>query len=167
MSRGLKWFTGITVTVFVAIGTLLYLVRFNDGPMEIISGGPFISGELVTDVDDWSFLSGRATIELQTMLPPRSRTMWLVVYDNRLFVLSSYMNTMVGKVWKKWPRTIEKNNLAVVRADNRLYRLQLIRHHDGEFVEPVLELFNEKYHTSQTADDIEAGNAWLFELTTR
>lgn len=167
MSRGLKWFTGITVTVFVAIGTLFYLVRFNDGPMEIISGGPFIRGELVTDVDDWSFLSGRATIELQTMLPPRSRTMWLVVYDNRLFVLSSYMNTMVGKVWKKWPRTIEKNNLAVVRADDKLYQLQLIRRHEGKFVEPVLELFNEKYHTTQKAEDIELGNAWLFELTAR
>jgi hypothetical protein len=167
MSRGLKWFLGFIFTVFIAVGAVLFLVRSNDGPMEILSGGPFRTGELMTTPVDWSFLTDHATIELQTMAPPRSRTRWLAVYDNRLFVISSYMNSRVGKIWKQWPNQIKENNLSVVRADGKLYELQLIRHTEGEFIDGVLKLFNEKYSKNLSADSIDSGNAWLFELTGR
>jgi hypothetical protein len=167
MLRGLKWFLGFIITVFIAVGAVLFLVRSHDGPMEILSGGPFQTGKRVTVPDDWSFLTGHTTLEMQTMAPPRSRTMWLAVYDNRLFVISGYMNSRVGKIWKQWPHQITENNLAIVRTNERLYELQLIRHHEGEFIKVVLELFNQKYGQSLSTDSIDSGNAWLFELTRR
>ena len=167
MSYGLKWFLGFVITVFIAVGAVLFVVRSFDGPMEILAGGPFQTGELASTPDDWSFLTDYSTIEMQTMAPPRSRTMWLSVYDNRLFVISSYMNSRVGKVWKQWPYQIKDNNLAIVRADGKLYELQLIRHHKGEFIDGVLELFNEKYGSHLSMDGIDSGNSWLFELTGR
>ena len=123
---------------------MLFLVRSHDGPMEILAGGRFQTGELVTAPNDWSFLTDHTTIEMQTMAPPRSRTMWLAVYDNRLFVISSYMNSRVGKIWKKWPNQVKDNNLAIVRADGKLYELQLVRHNEGEFIDGVIKRFNEK-----------------------
>ena len=167
MSRGLKWFLGFIVTVFIAIGVVLFLVRSHDGPMEILAGGPFQTGELVTAPNDWSFLTDHTTIEMQTMAPPRSRTMWLAVYDNRLFVISSYMNSRVGKIWKQWPNQVKDNNLAIVRADGKLYELQLVRHNEGEFIDGVIKRFNEKYSAKLNSDSIDSGNAWLFELKGR
>ncbi|MDA0685118.1 MAG: hypothetical protein O3A57_11970 [Bacteroidetes bacterium] len=102
--------------------------------MEILAGGPFQSGELVAIPEDWSILTDEAKIEMQTMNPARSRTMWLVVYDNRLFIISSYMNSPVGKIWKQWPHQIKENNLAIVRAQGKLYELQLIRHNEGSLL---------------------------------
>jgi hypothetical protein len=161
------WFLGFIITVFIAVGAVLFLVRSHDGPMEILAGGPFQSGELVAIPEDWSILTDEATIEMQTMNPARSRTMWLVVYDNRLFIISSYMNSPIGKIWKQWPHQIKENNLAIVRAQGKLYELQLIRHNEGEFIDGALELFNEKYGSGLSAESIESGNAWLFELTGR
>ena len=167
MSRGLKWFFGFTITVFIAVGAVLFLVRSHDGPMEILSGGPFQTGELVAASDDWSFLTDHATLEMQTMAPPRSRTMWLAVYDTRLFVISGYMNSRVGKIWKQWPHQVKENNLAIVRADGRLYELQLIRYKEGKFIGGVLELFNQKYGQSLSTDSIDNSSTWLCELTAR
>jgi hypothetical protein len=167
MSRGLKWFFSFIITVFIAVGAVLFLVRSHDGPIEILSGGPFQTGELVPASDDWSFLTDHATLEMQTMAPPRSRTMWLAVYDTRLFVISGYMNSRVGKIWKLWPHQVKENNLAIVRADGRLYELQLIRYKEGKFIGGVLELFNQKYGQSLSTDSIDNSSTWLFELTAR
>ncbi len=167
MSRGLKWFFSFIITVFLAVGAVLFLVRSNDGPMEILSGGPFQTGELVAAADDWSFLTDHATLEMQTMTPPRSRTMWLAVYDTRLFVISGYMNSRVGKIWKQWPHQVKENNLAIVRANGMLYELQLIRYKEGNFIDGVLELFNQKYGQRLSKDSIDNGGTWLFELTAR
>ena len=167
MSKGLQWFIGLVIAIFIAIAVLFYLIRFHDGPMEILSGGPFKSGEFVTPAEDWSFLGDQLTLELQTMLPPRSRTMWMVVYNNRLFVVSSYMNTLIGRVWKQWPKKVEQDNRAIVRVDNHLYKMRLTRHTEGDFIEPVLNRFNEKYNTNFDRDVIDNGSSWLFELQPR
>ena len=39
MSRGLKLFFSFIITVFMAVGAVLFLVRSHDGPMETLSGG--------------------------------------------------------------------------------------------------------------------------------
>jgi len=167
MSRGLAWFTGFIVLIIVAVGALLVFVRSADGPMEIISGGPFKSGELVTNVSDWSFLEDKMTVELQTMLPPRSRTMWLAVHENRPIVLSSFMNTAIGKMWKQWPRRVEEDSRAIIRSDGKLYHFTLVRLDVDEDTAAIMEKFNEKYGTPYTVDEISEGNSWLFELQPR
>ena len=73
---------GITLGIAVGmIGLFLALMRFSDGPLEVLSGGPFTTGELTTAPDDWSFLADRGTVEFQTLQPARSRTVWLAVHD--------------------------------------------------------------------------------------
>lgn len=167
MSRGTKFALGIISGILIAVGCLFVFVRYHDGPLEIISGGPFKSGELTSNPEDWSALSNKMTVELQTMVPPRSRTMWLIVEDGRMFVVSRYMNTSIGKIWKQWPRTLDQDNAAIIRAEGKLYHLQLERILRGEIVARVLENFNRKYRTDIAPDEIDSGNAWLFELVDR
>ena len=164
MTTGLKWFIVLISAIFIAIGLLFYAVRFQDGPMEIISGGAFTSGEVAEQVDDWSFLASKQTVEMQTMIPPRSRTMWIVVADNRPFVVSAFMNTAIGKVWKKWPRTLEQDNRAILRVDGKLYQMSLNRVTTGEIIPKVIDRFNEKYNTEYTREVFDSGSSWLFEL---
>ncbi len=135
--------------------------------MEILSGGPFQSGELVTDVGDWSFMKNEMTVEMQTMVPPRSRTMWLVVYKNRPMIISSFMNTAIGKIWKKWPKGVEEDNRAIIRSHGKLYHFTLNRLSIDGDTQAILNTFNEKYDTSLTADDVTTGNSLLFELIPR
>ena len=167
MSRGLVWFIGVIATLLVAVILLLVLVRSADGPMEILSGGPFRTGEVVSNITDWTFMDEHMAIEMQTMLPPRSRTMWLIVHDNRPYVISSYMNSKLGRLWKQWPRTIEKDNRAIIRLDGKLYELALTRVSVTSETEAILGRFNEKYKTRFTLADIESGSSWLFELSPR
>ncbi len=165
MSRGLAWFTGIIVTIVLIVGLTLTVVRTHDGPIEILSGGPFTSGTVVEAVDDWSHLEAEMTVEMQTMLPPRSRTMWLIVQNNRPYIISSYMNTVIGKLWKQWPRKTSEDKRALIRHDDEIYQVSLVRIFDSGEAEPVLEAFNEKYGTAYDAQSLSSGNAWLFELT--
>ena len=109
MSRGTTLALIIISGILIAVTSLFILVRYSDGPLEIISGGPFKTGEATATPDDWTFLADHMTVELQTMVPPRSRTMWLVVENGRMFVISSYMNTSVGRIWKQWPRTLDQD----------------------------------------------------------
>ncbi len=164
MSRGLAWFSGFIALIVIATIALVLVVRSSDGPMEILSGGPFQSGELVADVEDWSILKEQMTVEMQTMAPPSSRTMWLVVYDNRPIILSSFMNTAFGKLWKKWPRRVEEDNRAIIRSEGKLYRFTMERLNVDDDTASIVDAFNEKYGTPYTVDDIVAGNSWLFEL---
>ncbi len=167
MSRGLKWFLGIFITLLILTILLLQLVKSHDGPLEIISGGPFTSGVAVHDVTDWAFMDEFPTIELQTMAPPRSRIMWLVVVNNRMYVMSNYMNSHIGRMWKQWPHQVRKDNRALVRADGKLYELQLTRILDSSNLQEVSLAFKEKYSTPISEEDIRTENTWIFELTPR
>lgn len=164
MSRGLLWFITIVSSIFFAIGVLFYVAKNNDGPLEIISGGPFQSGEQAGPISDWSFLREKMTVELQTMDPPTSRTMWLVVVDNRLFVISSYMKSRVGRLWKKWPHALDEDNRALIRSDGVIYAMTLERRMEDASLAAVLDRFNEKYRNDISEEDISSGSSWLYEL---
>lgn len=164
MAKGIKYFIGIIVVVLLLAMVVAFAKRFHDGPVQILSGGPFTSGQPVSGVNNWAFLDEFATVELQTMNPPSSRVMWLVVAGNRPYVLSAYMNTRFGKVWKRWPRRIHEDNRAIVRADAKLYHFWLQRTFAPAAVAPVLKRFEEKYNVFITQEDIDLENTWLYEL---
>ncbi len=167
MNKGMKLFAGLLGVLLAVLVTIVIVARNSDGPMEIIAGGPFKTGELATNISDWQFMDEFMTVEMQTMNPPRSRVMWLVVHDNRLFVLSSYMKTRLGRAWKRWPRKLDENNDAIIRVDGKLYELALVRIDDEPTSTGVLARFSEKYNTPYTFDDVMDGSTWLFELTPR
>ncbi len=168
----LTFFRRLFVTVLtVLLAAVIFLVamRFHDGPLAIISGGPFRSGELSPAPDDWSFLKDRDTIEFQTLVPARSRTVWLAVHDGRLFIVSGYMTTGYGALWKQWPHYIEADDRVLVRIDNRLYQLRFDRVISGSDIEPVLREFSRKYGDSLGVDasEVTDGRTWMYEVVER
>ena len=90
--------SGARILVILAVWGLLIGARFADGPLEIIAGGPFRSGQMVTEPPpDWSFLHDTEEIEFQLLDPPRSRTTWIVEHGGKAYVPSSYMTTWWGQ----------------------------------------------------------------------
>jgi len=171
----LKW-AGITIGV-LALGVALFLfgMRFHDGPLEIITGGPFKTGELSEPPDDWSFLTGRMEIEFQTMEPDSSRIVWLVVLDKRLYVISGYMNTGYGKIWKQWPHYLVADDRIILRIDGKLYNQRLARLMDHHQILEIMTIYGKKYGAGggpgvtavQLRAGLTAGDFWLFEVVDR
>jgi hypothetical protein len=175
MHKFLKWL-GIIVAVLIAsITVFLVGMRFHDGPMEIITGGPFQTGELASAPDDWTFLADRAEIEFQTLEPDSSRIVWLVVLDKRLYVISGYMNTGYGKIWKQWPHHLVADDRVIVRIDGALYEQRMVRMMEHPKLLELMTINYEKYlgddssalTAESVAQQISAGDFWLFEVVDR
>ena len=152
----------------VALGALMVSARFSDGPSAVFRGGPLVAGELVTGPEpDWSFARDVREIELQLLDPPRSRLIWIAEYEGRIFVVSGYMNSFLGSLWKKWPAQAERDGRAILRIDGKRYERQLVRIKTGYVVEGVTAEFSRKYRAGMTPAAIESENTWLFELAPR
>lgn len=164
----LKWLGIIVGIIVLAIAAFLFGMRFHDGPIEIISGGPFQTGTPAETPDDWRFITERDTIEFQTLSPETSRTVWLAVHDGRLFIISGYMNTNYGKIWKHWPHHIAEDDRVILRIDGKLYEQRLQRVTEGPEVLPVMKEFGRKYGFEvDTTEQIRRGDAWLYEVLPR
>ncbi|MEZ5492019.1 MAG: hypothetical protein R3F50_17170 [Gammaproteobacteria bacterium] len=155
--------------LLLAVTLFLVSMRFHDGPLEIISGGPFKTGTRATPPEDWSFLTDRDTIEFQTLTPSRSRTVWLAVYEGRLFIVSGYMTTGYGAIWKQWPHYLENDDRIIVRVDGQLYEQRLMRLTSGPEIEPVLREFSRKYGEGLGvgASQVTEGHTWMYEVVDR
>lgn len=161
----LKWFGIVLLAIVLAIGAFLLYAHLHDGPIGIVSGGEFQSGEKTALPGDFSWVRDYPTIEFQTFAPVSSRTVWVATVSGRLFVISGYMNTGYGKIWKQWPHYIAQDDRVVLRIDGKLYAGHLKRIQQGSIVQPVLDEFGRKYGFKASADYIRDGNAWLFEFT--
>lgn len=168
ISKILKWFLILVGTVVVTIVLFFVFMRFHDGPMEIIAGGPFKTGDLVQGSEpDWSFIKDRPTVEFQLFDPETSRTIWIAVNDNKLYLISGYMKTGLGKIWKQWPHYAERDNRALLRVDGKIYERELVRLNADDFNDGIAGEFNRKYHAGLTKNDIATDSAWLYELAPR
>ena len=171
----LKWLGIIIGILALSIAVFLFGMRFHDGPIEIITGGPFKTGEVATAPDDWSFLTDRMEIEFQTMEPDSSRIVWLVVLEKRLYVISGYMNTGYGKIWKQWPHHIVADDRVIVRIDNKLYEQRMVRMMDHPQLLDLMTINVKKYGggaaptftAEQLNEALSAGDYWLFEVVDR
>src|SRR4051794_34669184 len=125
MTLARKLWTGLGVLILipiVAIGTLLVTSGYSDGPSRLFGGGALVSGELVTGREpDWSFAHDLPTIELQLLDPPRSRVTWIVEYEGKPYVVSGYMSSAIGRLWKHWPAQAERDGRARVRIAGKRY----------------------------------------------
>jgi hypothetical protein len=171
----LKWLGIIVGILGLCIAIFLYGMRFHDGPIEIITGGPFKTGDLATAPDDWSFLAGRMELEFQTMEPDSSRIVWLVVLEKRLYVISGYMNTGYGKIWKQWPHHLVADDRVMLRIDKKLYEQRMVRMMEHPQLLELMTINAKKYGgdasptftAEQLAKSLSAGNFWLFEVVDR
>lgn len=167
MKKFFKWL-GIFLGAIV-LGVALFFIgmRFHDGPMGIVSGGPFKAGEPAPTPATWDFLRDRATIEFQTMDPETSRTTWCAVHNGRLFIVSGYMTTGYGKLWKQWPHYIQHDDRVLLRIDGKLYEQRLERIRQGDVIAPVMKEFGRKYGFNGTPEAVTSGYSWLYEVKPR
>lgn len=163
--RSVRWLAiALGLAALLLVATAL-VARRADGPVAIFPGGPLESGELVRGPEpDWSFARDIPEMELQLVDPPRSRTVWLLVHDGRLYVLSGYMKTALGRWWKQWPAEAERDGRAVVRIEGRRYERRAVRVHDPAVFEALAAEAHRKYGVDLTPEAIAAGEAWVFEL---
>jgi hypothetical protein len=118
--RGLALLVGALAAALVAV---LLAGRFLDGPLGPVPGGALRSGELVSERDvDWSFAADLGELELQLVKPPRSRTTWLLVQDEQLYVPCSFD----VPIPKRWPQQALDDGRSVVRLAGRRYERQAV-----------------------------------------
>jgi len=170
----LKWTLriagGAALLAALGVAGTVIVARLHDGPLGVVAGGPFDSGELYTGPEpDWSFLRDYATVEFQLLDPRRSRTTWIMEHENRIFIVSGYMNTWYGGLWKHWPAEAEQDGRIVLRVDGKLYEREMVRVMEGDFVPPVLAELSRKYlgGIDVPMSEITSGNMWMFELLPR
>ena len=160
----------VLAVLLIAIAGLLVGARFHDGPIAIIAGGPFSSGELVTGPEpDWSFVRDVREVEFQLLDPPRSRTTWILDHEGKAYIPCGYMTTWWGRLWKRWPHEVAKDPRIVLRIDGKLYERRLVRIEGGPVVEPLLRELSRKYAGGREIpiDAVTSGYLWLFELAPR
>ena len=158
---------GLGVLAFVA---LLVAARFADGPIGIVAGGPFRSGERVSGPEpDWSFVRDVREVEFQLLDPPRSRTTWILEHAGRVYIPCGYMDSSWGRLWKQWPLEAERDGRAILRIGNELYERELVRIADGPLLTPLLAELARKYRGGRPVplSVVTSGSLWLFELAPR
>ena len=163
------WFGKLVSGIVVVILAFFVVTRFTDGPMGIITGGAFSSGEVVSEEPDWRYVKDYDIVEFQLLDPARSRTTWIVEHDGRIFIPSGYMLSTVGKIWKQWPLQAEKDGRAILRVDAKLYPRQLVRIKDDPVLPAVLAELSRKYANGAQipVSEVSRGSLWIFELVQR
>ena len=161
---------GLIALIVVALIALLVVARFSDGPIAIVAGGPFKSGEVYSGPEpDWSFVHDVQEVQFQLVDPPRSRTTWIVDHEGKAYIPSGYMTTWWGKLWKQWPHEVEKDPRILLRIDGKIYERRLVRVQEGPVVAPLLAELGRKYlpGTAIPMEAVTSGYLWLFELAPR
>ena len=170
----LKWIGIVLLSLIVLLGLYIGAMRFADGPSGLVTGGPFTTGELTEAPDDWSFLTGRAEIEFEMPVTGTSRVVWLGVLDGNLYIISGYMNSTVGKLWKHWPHQLEEDNRVTLRIDGKLYEQKLERLMAFPQLTELMSVYAEKYGAGamgasqeQLQASLTNGDFWLYEVVDR
>ena len=129
MRRGLRWLGIAALALVVALLAVAFAVRYHDGPLGPIPGGPLRAGELVAGpVDDWTFAAQIEEIELEVdPASPRSITVWCLVHGGRLYIPAAQGER------KRWPGQVAADPRVRARIDGKRYDLGAVR-----IIEPVL-----------------------------
>jgi len=170
MKSILRIAVGSLVSLALVIGVVLLGARFADGPVAIIAGGPFTSGDLVTGPEpDWTLMRNVQEVEFQLIDPARSRTTWILEHDGKIYIPSGYMTTTWGKLWKQWPIEALEDGRAILRVDDKLYERELVRVEEGPLLAPLTAEIKRKYLSDADIgpDAVTSGYLWLFELAPR
>jgi hypothetical protein len=172
MKTALKIVAGLFGLLIAVILLFLVYARFHDGPIAIVAGGPFSSGEFYAGPEpDWSPMRTRQEVEFQLLEPARSRVTWIAEHDGKPYIVSGYMNTSFGKIWKQWPHEIANDDRILLRVDDVIYERRLVRIMEGPMIEPVLNQLAEKYGLGTGLGDpnesVRNGDVWLYEVAPR
>ena len=159
----LQWILGLLFGLLILVGMLIFGARFADGPIAILPGGPFKSGDLQPTPEDWGFAADIQEIEFES--GGRSRTAWIAVEDGDAFIPAS----TVFPPGKSWHKDALTDPAAVVRIDGIRYPVAWARiAPESPRFATVLAKLAAKYPTVPGSEDADAAEAvWVFELRER
>jgi hypothetical protein len=161
--RLLRW-VGRILLALVALGVALAGgARFHDGPLGPFPGGPLEAGELVREaVVDWRFAADVPEIELQLVDPPRSRTTWVLVREDQLFVGCAWP----GSFLKQWPEQALRDGRVVLRIAGKRYERQAVRVTDPE-VHAELSVIGARKYGYEAPAEPDLDGIWYFRMDPR
>jgi hypothetical protein len=169
MRRLLGVIARLVAALVLLIVVVLFSARFADGPLGMLAGGRFKTGTPHVGAEpDWSFIQDVDTIEFQSVEPARSRTTWVVLHAGRVFIPCGYMDSALGRIWKRWPHEIEADGRVILRVGGKLYERSLVRIREDDALVAVLAELSRKY-TGQPipAEAVTSGSLWIFEVVPR
>ena len=114
-------------------------------------------------VEDWSFARNVVTVELQLLEPERSRTVWVLVHDRAAYIPCGVPNF---RLWKQWPHEAVVQGAALVRLDDQIYPVELVKDQDPERFAALVEQLDDKYSPG-SAGSMTPDRLWLFRLDPR
>ena len=131
----------------VTIGTLRIQRSSGDGATVVFPGGEMVAGELHTGPEpDWSFTDDIFTIELQLNDPMATRRIFIIESEGKIYVVSGYMKSLLGKIWKEWAFDADAgNDEGVLRVNNVRYPRKLVRIEEGDVLNGVAAKLLAKY----------------------
>ena len=162
--RLLRW-VGRILLVLVALAIVVAgIARFHDGPLGPVPGGPLEAGELVSDAGvDWRFAADIPEIELQLVDPPRSRTTWVLVREDQLYVPCAWPQSFL----KEWPKQALRDGRVVLRIAGNRYERQAVRVTDPEVHAELSALAARKYDYEPPQGPTDLEGLWFFRMDPR
>ena len=104
------------------------------------------------------------------MDPVTSRIVWVPVVDGQLYIVSGYMNSTIGRLWKQWPAYMEQDNRILIRVDDKIYQQRLERITEGPIAAEVMSEVARKYIGAPATVNpaagaaVTSGSVWLFKV---
>jgi len=156
--RVLRWISLLVGALALAMVALAFGARYADGPIAVFPGGPFESGEWVEDPEvDWSIVRDLREIEVESGVPRRSRTTWILLLDGDPYVPCS----LGFPPFKRWHREALEDPNAVLRIEGRRYRRILRKVEDPALHGRLLDALRKKYGGGPLSDPT---GVWFFRL---
>ena len=107
-----------------------------------------------------------------------SRRIFIIESEGKIYIVSGYMRSLLGRIWKEWAFEADAgNNEGVLRVNGIRYQRRLVRIEDGDALNGVAAKLATKYGGApapaseevirNTRASFESGNTWVFELQPR
>jgi hypothetical protein len=156
--RIVRWIGIVLVALALGVAALFSVVRFLDGPVGPIPGGPLRGALSTEDPGDWSFAGALPTLEME--VGERSVTIWFAVHEGTLYVAAA------EAARKRWPAEVVADGRVRIRVAGRLYERQLVRIEDPTLGRAVGDVFRKKY-AATISPEAAAARVWIFRVDPR
>lgn len=116
----------LSAWIVVAVLAFATFLRFSDGPVLVLPGGPLRSGLPVAfESVDWGELDALREIEVELQRTGTSRLLWFSVYQGRPYLSCGF--ACDGGWPKRWPYHVDRDARVVLRLDGKRIEARLER----------------------------------------
>ena len=166
MKRFLRWCSALILLAFAIVIVAAIAARFSDGPLGIFAGGPLESGQRMDrSLENWDVYRGTQTVDLQLEQPPRSRTVWILVDEQNLYIPAGFIKSV--PFWKQWPHEALEDGRALVRIDGKIYPVLLVREDDPALRLRLFKKLSAKYDLPSPDANPDPEDTWVFRAAPR